>query len=546
MPVAEFLGRTVHEVLPADLARQTVGHVQRALQTGDTQVFEYQIPVPLPNGNLRDFEGRIAVSGNDEVLAIARDITERRRAEDALRESEAKYRQVFEHVHDVFYRADMNGAFTEISPSVEWWGYDAEQLIGAQVSDVYEDPQGRSAFLSILLEQGRVIDHEVRLKTGDGRLIDASVSSHLLRDRDGVVVGIEGIARDITERKRAERALRESEERLRSLVTNAPVVLFAIDREGVFTVEEGRGLSRLGLRPGQNVGRSVFDVYRDVPEVIDAVRRALAGESFTATVELAGFTFEGHYGPLRDQYGRVCGGIAVGTDISERKRAEEALRESEERFRRLSEATLEGIVIHDGDRVLDANSRAAAIHGYELSELIGMDLFGLLAPDCHDLARQQILSGYGESYEVWGLRKDGTTFPMEICAKTASYEGRQVRVGVVRDISERKRAEEAAQAAREELESRVEHAVRRGNPYDLTFRELTILYLMVAGRADKEIAFQLGISPRTASKHVENILQKIGVASRTQASVQALREGLVGDSDRGLPSPSVRSKHCSR
>ena len=412
MPVAEFLGRTVHEVLPADLARRTVGHVQRALQTGDTQVFEYQIPVPLPNGNLRDYEARIAVSGNDEVLAIAR---------------------------------------------------------------------------------------------------------------------------DITERKRTEEALRESEQRLRTVITNAPVVLFAIDGEGVFTIVEGsvegRGLSGLGLRPGQNVGRSVFDVYRDVPEVSDAARRALAGESFTFTLELAGLTFHAHYGPLRDQHGRVCGGIAVGTDITERKRAEEALRESEERFRRLSEATLDGIVIHDGERILDANSRAAAMVGYELSELIGRDAWRFLAPDCHDLVRQQVLSGYGESYEVRGLRRDGTTFPMEVCGKTVSYEGRQVRVGVMRDISERRRAEEAAQAAREELESRVEHAMRRGNPYGLTFRELTVLYLMAAGRADKEIAFQLGISPRTASKHVENILQRMGVASRTGASVRALREGLVGDAD---------------
>jgi PAS domain S-box-containing protein len=810
---AEFLGRTVGEVMPTDLARRMMHHIDRALQTGEAQVLEYRIPVPLPDGNPRDYEARIAASAKDEVVAIVRDITRSRRTRDALREGEAKYRQVFEHVHDVFYRADVNGAFTEISPSVEWWGYDAEQLIGAQVSHVYEDPQGRLAFLSLLLEQGRVIDYEVRLKTGDGRLIDASVSSHLLRDRDGVVVEIEGIARDITERKRAEQAIRESEERLRTLVTNAPVVLFAIDREGVFTVVEGRAKSLVGFKPEQDIGRSVFEMYRDVPGVIDAAHRALGGEAFAVTVETGDMVFEAHVSPVRDVDGTITGAVAVATDVTdrhraeerlriqrdlalalsattdlqdtlrlclqaairvsdldsgcvylgdrssgalylawheglgdkfverilrfeagsdhvrtvmtgkplytryeklrvrmdearrreglrafaavpvqhgdeviaclcvashslddippasraaleaiaarigsaivrseadealreseerfrrlaegsidgivlikgsevrfantalvqmlgyesdeevlgrpftdfvsedyresmeerrrarnegrdvpdryelrplrkdgsefdaeisvstityrggwarlglirdvtERKRAEEALRESEERFRRLSEATLDGIVIHDGERILDANPQAAAMVGYELSELIGMDLFGLLAPGCHDLARQQILSGYGESYEVRGLRKDGTTFPMEVCGKTASYEGRQVRVGVMRDISERKRAEEAAQAAREELESRAEHAMRRGNPYGLTFRELTVLYLMAAGRADKEIAFQLGISPRTASKHVENILQKMGVDSRTEASVHALRECLVGD-----------------
>jgi PAS domain S-box-containing protein len=348
--------------------------------------------------------------------------------------------------------------------------------------------------------------------------------------------------------------------------------------------------------------------------------------------------------------------VGVMRDISERRRAEQALRESEERFRSLSEATLEGIVIHDGDRVLDANPQVAATHGYELSEFIGMDLFGLVAPDCHDLVRQQVFSGHGGSYEVRGLRKDGTTFPMEVCGKTASYEGRQVRVGVmrdiserrraeqalreseerfrrlaegsidgivliegsevrfanaalvqmlgyesdeevlgrpftdfvsqdyrelleerrrarnegrdvpdryelrplredgsgfdaeisistityqggwarlgvIRDISERKRAEEALQKAREDLEAKAEQRMVAAGRYNLTFRELTVVYLMAAGRADKEIAFTLGISPRTASKHVENVLRKMGVGSRTGASMRALRAGLVGDAD---------------
>jgi PAS domain S-box-containing protein len=688
IPPTEFLGRTVSEVLPEDLARRMMRHIGRALQTGKTQVFEYKLPVPLPSGNLRDYEARIVKCGDNEVLGIVRDVTGHRQAREALRASEARYRHVFEHVHDVFYRADMNGAFTETSPSIERWGYDPEQLIGVQVADVYENPQERLAFLSALLEQGRVIDYEVRLKTGDGRVIDASVSSYLLRDPDGVVVGIEGIARDITKRKSVEEALREAEERLRTLVANAPVTLFAIDREGVFTVAEGRAMDLTGLRADEYIGRSVFDMYRDVPGVIDAARRALGGEAFTTKVETGERVFEAHVSPVRDADSMIAGAVAVATDITGRHRAEEmlriqrdlalalcattdlqdtlrlclqaairlsgldsgcvyladkssgafdltcheglgdsfvesiaryegdsanvrrvmtgkpiytryqelgvhmdeprlreglraiavvpvqhggeiiaclcitshtlddipsdsrsaleavagqvgnavarsrgdeSLRESEERFRRLSEATLGGIIIHDHGLILDANPQVAAMLGYELPEMIGKNAFSFLTPESRDLARQHVASGYENAYEVWGLRKDGTTFPMEVCGKTTSYEGRSVRMGVMLDISERKRAEEAAQAAREELESRAEHAMRRGNASGLTFRELTVLYLMVAGRADKEIAFQLGISSRTASKHVENILQKMGVASRTEASVRALREGLVGD-----------------
>jgi len=84
------------------------------------------------------------------------------------------------------------------------------------------------------------------------------------------------------ERKRAEEALRRSEQHLRSVVTNAPVVLFALDREGVFTLSEGKGLDDLGLEPGQLVGSSVFEVYRETPQIVADVRRALAGEEFSA------------------------------------------------------------------------------------------------------------------------------------------------------------------------------------------------------------------------------------------------------------------------
>jgi len=129
--------------------------------------------------------------------------------------------------------------------------------------------------------------------------------------------------------KRAEEALPESEERLRAVISSAPIVLFALDRQGVFTLSEGKGLEALGLKPGEVVGRSVFDVYRDVPEIGENIRRALAGEEFTSIVEVAELAFECAYSPLRDQNGEVAGVIGVATDITERARAEDALRRRE-------------------------------------------------------------------------------------------------------------------------------------------------------------------------------------------------------------------------
>ncbi len=123
-------------------------------------------------------------------------------------------------------------------------------------------------------------------------------------------------------RAQAQEASRASGERLRAVVHSAPVVLWAVDQGGVFTFSDGKPLTALGLRPGEVVGRSVFDVYRDVPQVLEDVRRALAGEEFTSIVEVAGLVFESRYSPLRDQSGNLAGVTGVATDITERKRAE--------------------------------------------------------------------------------------------------------------------------------------------------------------------------------------------------------------------------------
>jgi len=131
------------------------------------------------------------------------------------------------------------------------------------------------------------------------------------------------------ERRIAERTreLRESEERLRTVVTAAPIVLFALDSKGDFTLLEGKGLEALGLKPSQVVGRSAFDVYRDVPQVVENIRRSLAGEEFASTVEVGESTFETRYSPLRDENGQVIGLIGVATDVADRKQAEEAMRD---------------------------------------------------------------------------------------------------------------------------------------------------------------------------------------------------------------------------
>lgn len=143
--------------------------------------------------------------------------------------------------------------------------------------------------------------------------------------------------------------------------------------------------------------------------------------------------------------------VVTRHDLAARGTAETALRESEERFRWLSNATLEGVVVHEKGRIIDANHTLAAMFGYEEAELIGMTALELAAPESRELITKSITTGSDKPYEVTGLRKDGSTFPIEVRSRAMSYQGRMVRVGALRDITERKEGEEAIRESEQRL-----------------------------------------------------------------------------------------------
>jgi PAS domain S-box-containing protein len=244
---------------------------------------------------------------------------------------------------------------------------------------------------------------------------------------------------------------------------------------------------------------------------------------------------------IRDDDGRPVRLIGGITDISERKRAEVALRESERRYRLVAEGATDIIWIRDVNlRTTYVNAAVTRIRGYSVEEVMAQSLEEVLTPASLDVARKAFTEELAEgeverdlswrrTLELEATCKDGSTVWLDTRVTALRDENWRVAgvLGVSRDITERKRAEEALQEAREELESRVERHMRRDSAYGLTFRELTVLHLVVAGKSDKEIGAVLGISALTASKHLGNILHKMGAASRTEAGVRAVREGLL-------------------
>ncbi|MFN3431936.1 MAG: PAS domain S-box protein, partial [Candidatus Sericytochromatia bacterium] len=144
--------------------------------------------------------------------------------------------------------------------------------------------------------------------------------------------------------------------------------------------------------------------------------------------------------------------VGVIREITEQKRIEEALRESESRYRGLVDATFDGIAIHENGAIIEANSALAAMSGYSLEEMRGLNGFDLVAPEYHEALVARFRSGDERLFEAEAIRKDGTRFSVEMVGKEAQYEGRPVRVAAFRDISARKRMEQALRVQNERLQ----------------------------------------------------------------------------------------------
>ncbi len=247
------------------------------------------------------------------------------------------------------------------------------------------------------------------------------------------------------------RELRESEERLRTVITSARIVLFALDRQGIFTLSEGSGLDALGLKPGEAVGSSVRDLYRDVPEIVADVDRALSGEDVTASVEVGDLAFETRYSPLRGAGGAITGVIGVSTDVTDRKRAEAARMRAEEKYRSIFENAVEGIYQSTpGGQLLTSNPAMAKMLGYGSPAELQQAITDIAAQSYVDPARREeftrLLDAHGvlSAFEFQVYRNDGEIIWVSENARAVRDESGGVLYyeGTIEEVTERKRAEE--------------------------------------------------------------------------------------------------------
>lgn len=256
------------------------------------------------------------------AVVAMHDVTERRRAEREL----SRLAAIVESSEDAIIAGTLDGTVTSWNKGSErLHGYSASEIIGNHVSVL---SKGREPSLTpdrvAKLVRGETIPPiEFVRDRKDGTIMDVSLTFSSVRDDRGEVVGFSCIGRDITDRKRAETALAASEAALRAVLEGAPVILYAANAAGIVTLSEGTGLSALGLKPGEAVGRSVYDFSLGDPLLDGNTKRALNGESVSFDAEVAGVCLHTQLRSVFAADGAPNGFVGVCFDITERKRAEE-------------------------------------------------------------------------------------------------------------------------------------------------------------------------------------------------------------------------------
>ena len=290
---------------------------------------------------------RLDLAGDERFVVISRDVSERMARERELE----RYETIVETIDDVAMIIDPDRTVAYINEAgVHYAGTAAADIVGrsivslasefvAEAGDVgrFERALGRAfdATPPVAMPERLELDVEAAV----GRVVLEYQFSPVFEAGEATAVVV--TMRDITARTERERALEATKERLDTVVSNVPVVLFALDADGTFTLSEGQGLDALGRESGDVVGVSAFDLYADNPAVCEAIERALDGEVVSATQHIEDRCFETAYQPVFDD-GSVTGVIGVATDVTERRRRERDLQRQNERLEEFV-----GVVSHD-------------------------------------------------------------------------------------------------------------------------------------------------------------------------------------------------------
>ncbi len=395
------------------------------------------------------------------VRELERAETERKRVEDALRESEERFQQVVANAEEWIWEVNTEGLYTYTSPVVEdVLGYKPEELVGKKHFFDLFHPENREELKTLAFgvfdRKRRFYGFVNRNVHKNGETVWLSTSGVPMLDEQGELLGYRGSDSNITERKVAEEELKQSEREKALILGSVSELVTYQDRQlRVIWANQAAGES-VGSSPEQLAGRHCFEIWqqRSEPCVDCPVAKVLeTGQSHQGektSPDGRVWLVRGY--PARDEEGNVIGAVEITRDITERKHAEEALRDSETLLRTVINATKEAMVSIDQDGLVTLfNPAAEEMFGRKRKEMIGQPLDCLLPEEYRKRHTEYVRSYFatGEPHnainttsELSGLRSNGDVFPAEVSLSAGRHGNKQFVIAVARDVTERNRLQQ--------------------------------------------------------------------------------------------------------
>jgi two-component system cell cycle sensor histidine kinase/response regulator CckA len=451
----------------ADLERFTTA-ITAAIERGTP--YDIELSLTLPSGTRKWVQAICEPEPNPgpaghRLRGTIQDITSRKDAEARFHASEERFRMLVEGATDIVFAVDAEGRYTYVSPN---WpahlGEPSDAALGASIEDyIHPDDYRRClAFFREVLETGtKRPSPEYRVRRADGEVRWYVSTGSATRDATGAVTGAVGIARDVTDDRKAREVLAASEARYRRLAENFPNgALFLIDRDLRYLSADGRGFARVGLRSDQVVGRTVREVFPEIADVVEShMARAFTGEAATYEVQYRGRWYTNQAVPVARNGGDIDQVIVVAQDITESKQAEAALRAQQKMLADAERLARVGSwVWHVKEDRWEFSESWLAIHGCD-SAPEGIDeVLPLAYPDDLDAikaAMETAVSGHAP-YEVEHriIRRDtGEVRVVRAYGEPTKHaDGEVVTLsGAAQDVTEQRRAEAERKKLREQL-----------------------------------------------------------------------------------------------
>jgi two-component system, cell cycle sensor histidine kinase and response regulator CckA len=439
--------------------------------SGDPERMHWQeIPITRSGEPIGIITARnIPVPGKKLMISVVSDMTKIKEAEKTLIESEERFRSIYNNSTIGLYRTTQDGKILMANPAlVKMLGYESFEKLAERnlEKDGYEPSYERKRFIDLVEKDGEIRGLESAWKRDDGTILFVRESARAFKDKDGRLLYYEGTAEDITDRKLAEITLKESEERFRSFVENANDIVFSLTPEGNFKYISPNWTEMLGHDIKEIMG-SFFGVIihpEDVPMCKSYLDRAIMTGEKQSGIEYRIMHKNGSWrwhvtnaSVVRNDDDKIISIVGIARDITERKKAETELKESEARFRSLIETAPEAIFVQSDERFVYLNPAMQELLGAgDASELLGTHMMARIAPECHDIIRNRIREQLdtGESaplMEQEYLRLDGSRVFVEATAVPIKFEGNDGHLVFLRNITTRKLAEEQQEKLQTQL-----------------------------------------------------------------------------------------------